>query len=267
MAAPLISLLHATRGRPDRARAARAQWLQAAADSGTIEHLFAFDADDAASVDALSALSHVVVRPGGSSVAAWNAAAASASGGVLIQMSDDWTAPAGWDRAVLAHLPEPELPRVLAVSDGHRTDRLLCMAILTRARLRDQGTLFHPGYASLWSDNEFTWRAHRDGVVVDAPELAFVHNHPLNDLGVPSDATYAAQNAPERFRKGRDLFLARNPGPEARAFAHPAPAEAAAMARRRMEMLRRRIRTQAGPPGGPPTARGAAAPPPPRPGA
>ena len=30
-------------------------------------------------------------------------------------------------------------PVVIAVSDGHRTDKLLCMAILSRARLEAQG--------------------------------------------------------------------------------------------------------------------------------
>jgi len=96
-------------------------------------------------------------------------------------------------------------------SDGHRDDELLCMAILTRARLRQQQTLFHPGYTGLYSDDEFSFRAYQDGVVIDARDLVLTHDHPNYNTAQSMDETYLRQNDPERERAGRRLFLERNP--------------------------------------------------------
>jgi hypothetical protein len=208
---PLISLLHATRWRPEQALNQRDLWLQRADAPETVEHLFAFDDDDDESRLHLSSYPSVVVSPGGSCVAAWNAAAAASHGGLLIQLSDDWLPPPRWDRSVRERLGDPNLPRVLAVSDGHRRDALLCIAILTRRRYLDQGWMFCPDYSSVWSDNEFTWRAHRDGVIVEARDLIFEHRHPTFHPNVPVDRTYRHQNSAEAHRRGKEIFTARNP--------------------------------------------------------
>jgi hypothetical protein len=165
-----ISLLHATRGRPAQAIATRDLWYRAAFCPLGVEHIFAIDHDDAASLEALKNYRHVVVgkpetgnrkpesvgHPDGGCVAAWNAAAAESSGHVLVQLSDDWIPCHDWDALIFEALEKataarmigtgpamdpklhPELvgatPLVLAVHDGARRDALLCMAILTRAR-------------------------------------------------------------------------------------------------------------------------------------
>jgi hypothetical protein len=208
-----ISLLHATRGRAQAAWECRERWLGMAANPAAVEHILAVDSDDASSVELAKQFSHVVVEPG-SCVRAWNAAAKVAVGDVLVQLSDDWIPCYGWDTAILAEIGDTSLEWVLAVSDGNRTDSLLCMAILTRARLERQegGTLFSPEYLSVYSDNEFSHRAWRDGVVIDARErLKFRHVHPYFDSSVPMDATYKASNAAERYDQGRSVFAIRNP--------------------------------------------------------
>ena len=78
----MISLLHATRWRPVQALATRSLWLERASDPESIEHLFAFDEDDPESQEELKKHSHVLVRPGGTCVAAWNEAAAKCRGEV-----------------------------------------------------------------------------------------------------------------------------------------------------------------------------------------
>jgi hypothetical protein len=153
----------------------------------------------------------VVVTPGGSCVAAWNAAAAASRGDVLVQLSDDWAPPRDWDREILKHMGDVHQSRVLAVSDGHRQDRLLCMAILTRKRFVEQGWMFYPGYTSLYSDNEFTYRAYRDGVVVEARDLVFEHRHPLHIPEISVDRTYQHQNSFTNQRVGLETFKQRNP--------------------------------------------------------
>jgi hypothetical protein len=173
-----ISLLHATRGRVQQAAAARRKWLEKAANPDAIEHIFAIDADDVDSIQYLTLWRHRIVQGDGGPVRAWNAAAEASHGEILIQLSDDWEPPMHWDKIILERMGDTSKPAVLQISDGHREDDLMCMAILTRVRYLDQGYLFHPDFFSMYSDNWFSECAHRDGVVIDARDVVFEHLHP-----------------------------------------------------------------------------------------
>jgi hypothetical protein len=212
----LISLLHATRGRPAQALACREAFFRAANVPLGIEHIFAIDADDAASLAALKDYRHVVVKEPRGCVKAWNAAAAESTGAVLVQLSDDWLPCYNWDDLVVEALGDLTAPKVLAIHDGHRNDALLCMAILTRARYEQQGReMFAAEYFGVFSDNEFTVRAYRDGVVVQAQHIVFDHRHPIFE-GKPVeqwDETHRRQNAAERYAEGEAIFKRRNPTP------------------------------------------------------
>ncbi len=210
---PLFSLLHATRGRVNRAIQAREIWLELADNPAAVEHIFAFDDDDKESCRWLKSFEHVVCTKR-TCVDAWNRAADIASGRVFIQLSDDWAPPRGWDTKLREAYKErdPVFDQfVIAVYDGHRKDDLLCMAILSRARWEAQGQeMFSPEYESMYSDNEFSYRAARDGVIIDARHLTFTHYHPAFGKG-QMDETYKRQNAPEKYRRGLETFIRRNP--------------------------------------------------------
>jgi hypothetical protein len=172
------------------------------------------DSDDAASVEMCKQFV-AVVSDKKSCVAAWNLAASKARGDILIQLSDDWTPPMGWDARLLEVIGQRDPQKeqfVIAPSDGTRTDDLLCMAILSRARYEAQGSeMFHEKYESVFSDNEFTHRAYADNVVIDARSaLRFEHHHPAFGKG-KMDATYAHNNSDARYKAGEALFKARNP--------------------------------------------------------
>ena len=63
----------------------------------------------------------------------------------------------------------------------------------------------------MFSDNEFTFRAHRDGVVVDASSvITCEHRHPAFGAA-ESDATYQKQNASEHYQRGMEIYNRRNP--------------------------------------------------------
>jgi tetratricopeptide (TPR) repeat protein len=200
-----ISLLHATRGRFQQAAAARRKWLEKAANQDAIEHIFAIDEDDEQSVQYLTLWRHVIVMGTGGPVRAWNKAAERSHGEILIQLSDDWEPPMHWDRMILERIGDTSKPAVLQVSDGHRTDDLMCMAILTRARYLDQRYLFHPDFFSMYSDNWFSKCAHRDGVVIDARDLVFEHLHPVHGKG-EIDAVYARSNAEANYKAGEQHY-------------------------------------------------------------
>lgn len=213
-ATPRISLLHATRGRTSKAVATRDAWLSLASDPSRVEHIFAVDEDDATSCEMTKQF--ISVKSGKQScVAAWNAAAKIARGDLLIQLSDDWQPCQDWDSKLISVCGDADLQKqslVIAVDDGARKDQLLCMAILSRARYEQQGNeIFHEGYESVFSDNEFSYRAYKDGIVIDAREkLRFEHLHPSFGKA-PMDETYRHNNQKTRYETGFALFKQRNP--------------------------------------------------------
>lgn len=201
---PRIALLHATRGRPQQASIARKTWLMFAERPELVEHIFVFDDDDQDSLP-LSRMRHAQVKAGGGCVAAWNAGLALTQAQVVIQMSDDWLPPLHWDRLIMERLGNVEESKVLAVSDGARTDRLLCMAIATRSYCSQDCFLFHPWFTGVYSDNWFTDEAYRRGQVIEARDLVFQHQHPAFG-SAKMDATYAQQNAPARYVHGEQVY-------------------------------------------------------------
>lgn len=199
-----ISLLHATRGRPQKAWLCRKEWLRRAKNPDAIEHIFAIDHDDEASLP-LCLANHTIVLSGGC-VGAWNAAAKKSRGEVLVQVSDDFEPPMGWDELILAELGDLSESKVLAVSDGNRKDDLLCMSILTRKRYEEQGYLYYPEFFSMYSDTWFSHKAFMDGAVIDARDrLVFNHYHPLFGKG-EWDETYKRSNSDVNYRRGKKTF-------------------------------------------------------------
>jgi hypothetical protein len=106
---------------------------------------------------------------------------------------------------ILDRIGDPEVSAVLAVSDGHRTDNLICLAIATRSYVMQDYFFFHPRFTGVYSDNWFTHLAYQRGQVIEARDLVFQHQHPA--FGTKDmDATYAAQNAPARYVEGKAIF-------------------------------------------------------------
>lgn len=200
-----ISLLHATRGRPDKAAACRRMWMERASNPDAVEHIFGLDICDE-SAFLLAIHRHVFVRGNGGPVDAWNECAKASSGQVLVQLSDDWIPPLGWDEMIFREIGDTSKPAVLAINDGNRKDDLLCMAIVTRKRWHDQGYMFHPEFFSMFSDNWFSECAWKDGVVIDARErITFEHLHPAFGKA-EMDETYARTNADYHYKTGEGIL-------------------------------------------------------------
>ena len=200
-----ISLLHATRGRAMQAIRCRSEWLRLADDPKRVEHIFAVDSDDE-EAEVFLRFPSIIMDNNGGPVAAWNIAAKSSTGQILVQLSDDWKPFRGWDTAIVDAIEDTSKPAVLAVSDGHRKDDLLCMAILTRERYKQQGHLFHPEFFSMFSDNWFSRQAFADGVVIDArDQITFEHVHPAFGKA-EMDETYARSNDSYHYTTGEGIY-------------------------------------------------------------
>jgi len=205
-----ITVCHATRGRPQEAINARILWMKKAADPASVEWIYSVDDDDP-KADMLK--NWGIVKGKGGCIAAWNRAAEVARGEIIIQGSDDWDPPLHWDKIISDRIGDTSKPKVLAISDGHRKDDLLCMAILTKARLQDQGAMFAAEYdacSGIFSDNEFSKRAAYDGVIIPAKDIVFTHNNPLF-TGAAQDAEFKRHNAKENYELGEKIFKERNP--------------------------------------------------------
>ena len=231
MSAPTFSLLHATYGRPSKAIAAMGMAMTHADNPQLVEYIFAVNQDDEPTLDAIRYLREnnnncwpfkFVVGDFAGSAPAWDAAAKVAHGSLFIQMQDDLELPLHWDGALLEELEGAntdkdwwiEHPVVVAVRDGYRKDTLLCTAICNAVRyVQQRGEFIHPGYRSVFSDDEFSVRAYADEAdgkcQVIRTDLVFRHENPYH-TGAPHDATLARENSPEAYAKGGTLFLQRN---------------------------------------------------------
>lgn len=208
-----ISVLHATR-RADEATKAMYFWLSTATNAGAIEWIFAVDEDDKETQEKLFGYRMVIVPKNevGGPVAAWNEAAKHSTGRVLIQMSDDWIPTSHWDAGIINRIgTQIDEEAVLQISDGHRQDNLMCMAILTRKYYDRYGYIFWREYFSMYSDNEFSLQVKRDDVVIDGRDLVFQHFHPIFHPEKKMDAVYSRSNAPEKYDQGRRILEARMP--------------------------------------------------------
>ena len=199
---PKISLVHATRGRPVEAVQCMTLWLSRATHPERVEHIFAVDHDDE-TADVLKRFRSVTQKDQGYSVGAWNLGASKATGDIIIQLSDDWECPPGWDEMIEKRLDISQ-PQVLRISDGYRKDELLCMAILTR-KYYEQNGLFNPRFRNVYSDTDFTFRAAKNGAIVDARDIAIVHHHPFFEER-PLDATYQRGNDPAEYERAKAIF-------------------------------------------------------------
>ena len=201
---PRISLLHATRGRPVQAASTMNMWLSRAKRPERVEHIFSVDIDDMTSAQLTRFAGVMQGNANGHAVGAWNLAAKYSTGDILIQFSDDWECPPGWDE-MLEKRMDITKPQVLRISDGKRTDELLPMAIMTRKYYEQHG-FFNPEFKNQYSDAEFTIRAEKAGAIIDARDIVFAHHHPIYEPSIPTDETHRRVNDLVEAKRAKAIF-------------------------------------------------------------
>jgi hypothetical protein len=164
----------------------------------------------------------------------WNKAAEISHGKFLINVADDLFPPEHWDTLLLRELNNlsgggkhdgfgthgqhwSEREVVLDVETGApgwtaAGSGLLTFCFVTRKYYNRYGYLLYPGYLTVYSDNDFTDQARKDGVVVDARHLKFEHRHPIYDPNVKTDAVYENQSRSEAWEIGRKVYIERSRG-------------------------------------------------------
>lgn len=209
---PDFSLVHPT-ARPAEWRKTRDKWIKAASSVADFEYVVCADFKDFGVITPKDAEPARLVWNYGKacSVDATNVAAQCAIGRVLVVISDDIYPCEQWDRK-LKMIPQlwGDQECVVRVSTGGTADArgLMAVQIVNRKRYERIGYLFQPGFISMYADDDFSLHAEADGVVVNAPEILFKHEH-WSTGERQMDEVYAAQNAPKRYQYGANLLAYR----------------------------------------------------------
>ena len=206
-----ISLLHATRGTPERANATREAWLARAFNRSMVEHIWGTQAGDDTSkaLDLHSAMAITEDPPawGSSSVANWNAAAAIATGDLLVVIADDLTPPIAWDVTLCKFVGNAKMTRAefcIYVPDQLSDDGLLRHPVMSRGLYERRGYVFDPDYFGVFCDNDLTTWCHSHNVPahrMSREALHFFHDHDMT-----GNAVTAQQNRTEAYEYGLKTY-------------------------------------------------------------
>jgi hypothetical protein len=241
---PLFSLLHPT-ARPDGWRGAMEAWRERCDNPDQVEYVFCVDKGRDQEAWARQGdwafglwqkwnpFKFVVNEGRRCAVDAWNEAAKASTGWLLITVADDYRPPEHWDTQITQLIrrhgreidSRSDVELVLDVDNQDGSDWLLPFSFITRAYYERLGCLFWPEYFGLGADNDFTERAHRDAVVINARHIKFSHPQFPAD-----DPIYQWQHRPEAEEAYRRVFSKR----EAQGFPYGPEAVAAAIAKMRV---------------------------------
>ena len=213
-----FSLLHATRGTPERAIDTRNRWIAAAKTPEDVEHLFAYQSDDEASARAIGEnpdMVSVETAPppdwASSSVANWNAAAAISTGDWLIVIADDLLPVKGWDdllRSDISTEHEINTPLALQAFDGINDDDLLRHPIINRELYEARGFVFHPAFYGVYCDNDLTVWCKINARIHRTNSFSVQHIHPLTGARDMDEITLL-QNTGRAYQYGAKMFARR----------------------------------------------------------
>jgi len=207
----IISLLHPSRSRCDIAVEAFANWINKSSGKHTIEYYCSIDDTDPQKDYYKERFSDEVllINDNRSIVDAVNIAALQCKGDLIVVMSDDFDCPDDWDDLLLRKLVVVDnfdiTPVGILINDGIQQE-CMTLPILNRSAYKAIGHVYHPGYFSMFADNELTDVLRKIGVMVEAPELLFRHNHYSVPGGLPEDATYKRENSKSAYVIGQKLY-------------------------------------------------------------
>lgn len=219
-----ISLIHPSRGRPEKAKATYDYWMSKISGKHEIEHILSLDFSDplnemygVVKIDVngiaedkyigFGANSKTIIDRNISVVDATNEAAKLSTGNILIYMSDDFKCPDNWDELIAFsfNYGQVETPMLLKVDDClQKFDiRVLTIPIMNRALYKTLGYFWHHEYRSMFVDQHLYEICAKNYWLAFAPALKFPHEHPCNGKA-EDDETY--QRSAANWNQGKELF-------------------------------------------------------------
>lgn len=204
----MISLIHPSRGRAEQARRTIDLWLSRASGTRKIQYILSIDADDpqkreycsrsfmwGSCLDSMA----ILHRENKSVVEATNHAAKHATGEIFIYLSDDFECPQNWDTLIIESVRKlcPKQPEwLLKVDDCLQPFHadVVTIPIMSKALYNRLGYFWHPGYKSMFVDQDLLHTCINNNWLLLDESLKFPHLHYSNDKA-PMDDTYKASSA------------------------------------------------------------------------
>lgn len=202
----MISLLHPSRGRPEKAFYTMTDWMLSLPGS-RVEYILSVDEDDPClnTYIRLFEGQRVLVNKNTSVVEATNVAARCSTGNILVYLSDDFKCPDGWGALIEKEFEGVTTPMLLKVDDCLQkfSAPVLTIPIMNRALYEKLGYFWNPLYKSMWTDCDLYETVKRMGALHFAAHLRFPHEHHSNGK-TENDETYRRSEA--NWNQGLAVF-------------------------------------------------------------
>jgi hypothetical protein len=216
-----ISLLHPSRGRPEKSFKNAMSWIYSAGCD--FQLIVSIDSSDPYKDEYLS-LYHGVIRQenaifndevfvltindNNSVVEATNRAAMIADGEILVYLSDDFKCPDNWGQLILKEFENENRPLLIKVDDClQKFDvAVLTIPIMSRSLYERLGYFWHPSYKSMFVDEDLYWTTQKIGALKYCKHLKFPHEHPANGKA-SDDETY--RRSALNWNQGKAMFAHR----------------------------------------------------------
>jgi hypothetical protein len=217
----MISLLHPSRGRPDKSLSNACEWVAKAGCA--VELVLSLDESDPTYKRYDKAYTNIhllseyegydftyqeICNNNNSVVDATNHAAKVSRGDILVYLSDDFKCFDNWGVAVEKAFEGEGRPLLIKVDDCLQkfTVPVLTIPIMNRSLYERLGYFWHPEYKSMFVDEDLYWTTYKMGAMKMCPLLKFPHEHPANGKA-PDDEIYRRSAA--NWEQGKAVFKRR----------------------------------------------------------
>lgn len=203
----MISLIHPSRGRVNKAFDTSRKWISRAGCD--VEYILSIDSNDESVLEYRGRFGNgtkVLVNPNESVVEATNIAAKESTGDILLYLSDDFDCPENWGPLVLKEFEDR--PMIIKVDDCLQPHgvAVLTIPIMNRKLYERLGYFWHPGYKSMFVDEDLYWTSKRIGALKNSEHLKFPHNH-VSIGKAQDDETY--RRSAKNWDSGKAFFAQR----------------------------------------------------------
>lgn len=203
----MISILHPSRGRPEKSVETFKKWMSHSQASDRVEFILSMDNDDKTREEYLKLYWNLPVKLTSdwnrSAVDAINNAAKIANGDVLIVVSDDTEPCDAWIEYIY-HEANGRKDWIMKTQDGIQP-WIITMPVMDRAYYNRFGYIYHPDYLHMFCDTELTCVADITGRKIKS-NLMFKHNHYSVTKEQPDEINKKADST---WAQGEKLFLER----------------------------------------------------------
>lgn len=195
----MISLIHPSRGRSQRAFEAARNWVNSAGVE--VEYILSLDIDDP--VRYLNPFGKTLINNNRSAVDAINNAAKISTGEIIVVMSDDFDCPMDWGVSIIQEA-NGRKDWIMKTQDGTQ-GWIITLPIMHRDYYNRFGYVYYPEYRHMFCDTELTAVADLTGRKISS-SLLFKHKHYSVTGGERDEVSIRADST---WSQGERLFIER----------------------------------------------------------